>query len=367
MTLPPPLPIKKPTDRASIWQLVLGVIGITMSLLSFLGLLLLSHLPAANTGSSTLNSAGITPLLWMTGLLAVLAVPSILFASRSIHDHPSPLITVGPRFLPFSAIAVVLWAALAYIGENAARWKLSINITSPLNILIVAIPILLLLTLGLYRLTFGSQQRAWGMINVAAFLTMQVVFFLEMIVILIVVVLAGVWLFKQPQFASYLSLLMTQKNITVQSLAPLFNQLTTLLNQPGLYAVVVLVFCLLVPMIEEGFKPLGVWLIAGKKLTPTQGFAAGLLSGATFGLLESLSLMSMVSGSTWLVTAVARIGTGLLHTLTAGLSGWALANLAGPKIYPPGADLYRRGPLAWVLESVCCPHGNRQSSHPHQV
>jgi hypothetical protein len=118
---------------------------------------------------------------------------------------------------------------------------------------------------------------------------------------------------------------MTQKNITVQSLAPLFNQLTTLLNQPGLYAVVVLVFCLLVPMIEEGFKPLGVWLIAGKKLTPTQGFAAGLLSGATFGLLESLSLMSMVSGSTWLVTAVARIGTGLLHTLTAGLSGWALA------------------------------------------
>jgi hypothetical protein len=78
-------------------------------------------------------------------------------------------------------------------------------------------------------------------------------------------------------------------------------------------------------MIEEGFKPLGVWLIAGKKLTPTQGFAAGLLSGATFGLLESLSLMSMVSGSTWLVTAVARIGTGLLHTLTAGLSGWALA------------------------------------------
>jgi hypothetical protein len=78
-------------------------------------------------------------------------------------------------------------------------------------------------------------------------------------------------------------------------------------------------------MLEELFKPLGVWLMAGKKMTPSQGFTAGLICGATFGLLESLSTIYMVSGNNWVFTAVARIGTGLLHTFTAGLSGWALA------------------------------------------
>jgi hypothetical protein len=146
-----------------------------------------------------------------------------------------------------------------------------------------------------------------------------------MVVLVLAVVFGAIWLFKQPEFASYLSLFSGQKNLTEQSLTPLLNQMTTLISKPGLYAAVIAIFCLFVPLIEEFFKPLGVWFIAGKKLTASQGFAAGLISGATFGLIESFSMVAMVSGSTWLATAIERVGTGLLHTLTAGLSGWALA------------------------------------------
>jgi hypothetical protein len=44
-------------------------------------------------------------------------------------------------------------------------------------------------------------------------------------------------------------------------------------------------------------------------------------------------MISGSSGSTWLYTAVARIGTGLLHMFTAGMSGWALASSWQDKKY----------------------------------
>jgi RsiW-degrading membrane proteinase PrsW (M82 family) len=67
-------------------------------------------------------------------------------------------------------------------------------------------------------------------------------------------------------------------------------------------------------------------VLAGKKLTPAQGFLAGLLSGAVFALLESLGSLASPSGQDWLGLVLGRTGTGILHTVNTGMVGWALAS-----------------------------------------
>jgi hypothetical protein len=80
---------------------------------------------------------------------------------------------------------------------------------------------------------------------------------------------------------------------------------------------------LVVPLIEELLKPIGVWLLAGRDLSPAAGFAAGALSGAGYALFESLALTS--SGAEWTTLVAARIGTGAVHILATGMTGWGLA------------------------------------------
>jgi hypothetical protein len=79
----------------------------------------------------------------------------------------------------------------------------------------------------------------------------------------------------------------------------------------------------IVPLIEELLKPIGVWLLAGARPSPAQGFAAGVLCGAGYALFESMTLASNPQG--WAGLVFARIGTGVIHVYTAGLTGWAIS------------------------------------------
>lgn len=88
----------------------------------------------------------------------------------------------------------------------------------------------------------------------------------------------------------------------------------------------------IVPLIEEAIKPLGVWFLAGSRLTPAEGFTAGILCGAGYALVESLTL-SADSGNDWVSLVFARIGTAVVHILTSGLTGWALASAWREKRY----------------------------------
>jgi RsiW-degrading membrane proteinase PrsW (M82 family) len=103
----------------------------------------------------------------------------------------------------------------------------------------------------------------------------------------------------------------------------------TLLQEFGPYLVRpavlfgVLVFgAVIVPLIEELIKPIGVWLLAKRRLRPAAGFAAGALSGAGYAFFESLALTS--GGQEWPALMLARVGTASVHILTTAITGWAL-------------------------------------------
>jgi RsiW-degrading membrane proteinase PrsW (M82 family) len=78
-------------------------------------------------------------------------------------------------------------------------------------------------------------------------------------------------------------------------------------------------------MIEEIFKPIGVWFLVGQRISPAQGFGYGVISGAGFALFENLGNTSN-GGDAWALLATSRISTLLLHCFTAGLVGWGLAS-----------------------------------------
>jgi len=88
----------------------------------------------------------------------------------------------------------------------------------------------------------------------------------------------------------------------------------------------------IVPLIEELFKPLGVWLFGFQIETPTQGFVLGLLSGAAFALFESLNASADGSMS-WGAIVTARAGTSLLHMTASGIVGWGIVSAFKEKRY----------------------------------
>ena len=97
------------------------------------------------------------------------------------------------------------------------------------------------------------------------------------------------------------------------------------ISNPLVIATVVGYIALAVPLIEELFKPLAVWIFARKIESPAQGFAMGLLSGAAFALIESLNASGDGTVS-WPAIVSIRAGTSLLHMTASGLVGWGIVS-----------------------------------------
>ncbi len=102
--------------------------------------------------------------------------------------------------------------------------------------------------------------------------------------------------------------------------------LTPYLQKPGVITGALLMVSGVIPFIEEIFKPLALWFLIPRKLTPREGFALGMVSGAVFALIESLGNLVNPLADMWSTVILGRLGTGLLHTLTSALVGWGIAS-----------------------------------------
>ena len=136
---------------------------------------------------------------------------------------------------------------------------------------------------------------------------------------------ALLWVMLDPILSSQLNGLVFRLQNSAQDMDAILNSLIPFLINPGVLFIGFAFISLLVPLVEEIFKPIGVWFLAGQKITPAQGFGYGVISGAGFALFENLGNTS-AGGELWASLAASRISTLLLHCFTAGLVGWALAS-----------------------------------------
>jgi RsiW-degrading membrane proteinase PrsW (M82 family) len=87
---------------------------------------------------------------------------------------------------------------------------------------------------------------------------------------------------------------------------------------PALYGLVLILFSVIAPLVEEMVKPLAVVVLIGRVKSKAEAFTLGLACGIGFNLVETTGYIS--SGyKDWLTVALVRSGAGLLHGFGAAM------------------------------------------------
>jgi RsiW-degrading membrane proteinase PrsW (M82 family) len=222
-----------------------------------------------------------------------------------------------------------------------------------LHFLAVALPLYLLVRVALARIPLGSALRAWGALGSGMSLSLAVALTLEVTILAGFLLVFGVYLVLNPEQIGAIERLAGQVQ-DAPNLESLLYAVAPVIDSPLTLLAALLFLSGFVPLIEESAKSLGVWLVAGRLSSPAQGFAMGVLSGAGFALIESLSA-SMTPDDTWAMTFAARAFSGLMHVLASGLTGMGIAYARLEKRYARLVGLFVMAALvhsAWNAGAV---------------
>jgi hypothetical protein len=259
-----------------------------------------------------------------------LVLPSAWYAIRRLARPAAPAPRLSGRIeigrLLFTLGLVIIFPLALLAGDQIARTNGLVLLLLPgLNLLVNGLPVLWLALVGLRGLPGGSPQRKWGLFASALVPGPLIIICIELLAMFGLGVLAIVIIASDTGLSREFSFLVARlvntppdPDVWVRILSPYFMR-------PAILGGIIAYIAVLVPLIEEALKPLGLWLLAGRRFSPAEGFVAGVLSGAGFALFENL-IATSAGGEGWAMLAVVRISTALLHMLTTGLVGWALAH-----------------------------------------
>jgi hypothetical protein len=321
----PPSPQR--TRTYAFLQALLSLGGFVVCGLGAAGALLLGlfkALSGAGLGSALAEYVGIA---WIFGVLALLAVPAFWFALGKILGRGDP--APSQRGFTAASSALLLWPVLLVIGAllSGTDGMLASYLLPVLTTLATAVPIWWLLELTRRGLGSFSPRRTWGALNFALFFSNPAVMVAELLLIVALTIVAIVGLRLNPAAAAQveqISQAVLQSNGDMEQIQSL---LLPLLANPWAILAALSFFSVLVPLLEELFKPLAIWALLGLNASPADGFVLGAVAGAAFGLTETLFNLSNVAvQSQWLALVVGRTGTNLLHITTTALMGWGLVS-----------------------------------------
>lgn len=308
------------TPWPTILQLVFSILG-SMVLIGLAGLFIILG-SFARFGNAPTQIE--TPLYFLlaasNGVLGILMLPSAWTAFLRLAGKPR----LKPRS-SFPRIVIILSGVLIPIILIAGHWvsaaeSFSWFLLPPLHVLAIGLPILVVMMIVLSGIEHGTAQRSWGLLAVSFTLTPLLIFILEIIFLFVLALAWGVWISFRPELLQELSILVSQLEADPQASLQL---LIPYITRPGVMFSTLAIGSLLIPAIEELLKPLGLWLLSYRRLTPSEGFAAGAICGAGYAIAESLAIASNTEN--WAVLVTARIGTGLMHILASALVGWGIA------------------------------------------
>jgi hypothetical protein len=314
--------------RAKIYAIAQAVISSLGFLSSSIGagFLLLFGLLGGFIDPSTESESGLMLVVgWTSLLIAFSFIPGLISAIYSLMGKPLPHLKPGTNKIILAALAL-LWVISIILVMVTSRFQ-ALNLVTSLFILpLVLVPILFFFYTGSRNLSIGNQRRAWGAIAFNFAITMPLVLLVELIIFVVVFIFATMWLMGQPELLTQILQYSDQLSSGAMEIIEAEKLLTDLISRPAILNGSILVIAVLVPLVEELLKPMAIWFLAGKHLTPAQGFVGGLIGGACFAMLESLGAVGIPADSEWLVILFGRAGTGLLHVTLSGLVGWGFAS-----------------------------------------
>lgn len=310
--------------RGGSWiQLLASILGtFTLMGMSLGGLVLILAsnaqgmlpIPAGQKTSFILLLAGI-------GFAGTLLLPSAVYAARRLSGLPER----EDRSWKGARWSILLFPVFLGIGH-----LVNINTVGGRILLVAAhiaansVAVFWALDLGRRGIAKESQQRFWGVFGsgvvLAPALSLLVEFFLLALV-------GGIWyiyLLQHPDLKGQVMTLMERLPQSAANPAILERMVDKYVFTPGVLISVFSYVAVMIPLVEEIVKPIGVWLLIRRKLTAVEGFTLGVLSGAGYALFENLTLSA--NAEAWSVVMVSRLGTTAVHMLTSGLVGWGLVS-----------------------------------------
>jgi hypothetical protein len=241
--------------------------------------------------------------------------------------HSSREVSIpGGRFGLIVLLIPIILAAGTWLFENDLP-----AFVAPLHMLVALLSIGWLLWLAIHNLWPGSGQRSWGALGAGLVATPFFALVLEMIGAIFLLVILAVYVSTNPELTNTVENISNLIDPTNPNIELIIESLQPLFNDPFVLILTLAGLGIFVPLIEELFKPLGVILLLGRKLTAAQGFALGAICGAGYALVENLTIGA--DGETWALITVGRFGTSAMHILTAALSGYALVRAKNEKRY----------------------------------
>ena len=278
------------------------------------GLFELASGATQNAESTLLVAAG-------SFVLGLTLLPAAYYSIMNIMAKPA-------RSLPLHKIPtialILLWLIAISLAVFLSGKDASPLLLVPLNVTALTLPIWILIRFALRGIDSGSDESRWGIFTIGITIVPILIGIVEVFLIIAMGIAAIVGLALNPSSLNSLESLSMRLMYTnnpdaiLRVIAPYLFKPVTLLA--GL-----LFFSILVPLVEELIKPLGVWLTPGRITSPRQGFALGVLGGAAFALVESLGMSPGIPGTSNILPIV-RAGTDVVHIVTTGLMGWALVS-----------------------------------------
>jgi hypothetical protein len=314
--------------RAKIYaisQVVISSLGFLSSLIGG-GLLLVFGFFSRMIDPLTAIDTGLMLVIgWTSLLIAAAFIPALISAVFHLQGRSMP--GLKPTTQRIIRVALIVVWIISILGVLLISRFQALNlITSLLIIPLVLVPILFFFWIGARNLSLGNRPRVWGAVAFNFSIMMPVVLIAELVLFFFIFIIAAVWLTGQLELLP--QIMMYAEQISNGLMDPLEAEqlITDLVSRPIFLNGSILVVAVLVPLIEELFKPMAIWFLAGKRLTPSQGFVGGLIGGACFAMLESLGAVGIPAESEWLMLLFGRTGTGLLHVTLSGLVGWGFAS-----------------------------------------
>lgn len=284
-------------------------------------------------------------------LTASLGLAAAWHSWRAIRGHPSSVFR--PRALGLLLLGFFLTLA---IGQLVLSLDLLPVITfPPLHVLAAVLPPFLILALvGRVLGSVTSWRDVTLQLASGAFLGAPLAFGLEAIAVLglLTVTFARLALSPDGQELLDTSARYLQNPSWLQDPAALLPAFMS----PAILAVAFVLVCVIIPIVEEGVKTLGVGIMSGfRRPTLAQASLWGLACGAGFALVENL-FNTTNALETWAPLVLVRIGATMLHCFTGALMGLAWYQILVKQRWGYGLGLYATSLAVhglWNALSLC--------------
>ncbi len=308
-----------------VWRYWLLIVILAVGGLSAFGAALIALLAGVLFLSGLIDSPP-TPvvfffnLAWTSALLGALVTRALFAVLR-----PRPVAASATGRLKSASAALLVWAVVLLLFQRVEQSDLAWLFLPPLVVTGAVLPVWWLFELARQRLEPLPQSRAWVLPALSLVVTIPVTLLVSLFGLVLYFIGVGVYLYNRPELTLRLLPLMQSLNEGQLDPALLTRISDMLFTDPVIVALLIGLIAGLTPLVEELLKPLALWLFAGDRLTPAQGFLGGALCGAAFGLWENINALGSAGEGGGTVILVLRVGSVLLHMTATGILGWGMA------------------------------------------